>query len=510
MKRPTSHLTKQLAAIMIIASMVISVFALTVSAKAPALALKNVTFSFVEGTASPFGCPPENVLDGNTATKWCHGEADSYVTIKASEPVSIIGYKLVTADDNATAANRNPEDWTLYGSSDGSSWTPVDVRTGDMTMKDVNFTPYFFMLAGASARYQYFRLNITKIRGGNNCLQLSEIAMLVDETDAYVLSADASSAADQTWGSLSNLFDNNVDTKWCGQFGGTATVVVDAQKQTGVRGYTLVTGDDTAPSGDRNPLSWTVYGSNDKVNRKQIAKVSNDTVLQATNKTAYDFAFDAVADYRYYIFEITAIHNGGCIQLSELSLIYDMSGVDRGTPNRKSDKYTYKSADLKVTANGSPDEAPYLVFNNGSIYGDNQFRFADDARHIIYGFDISKAVEPSFIVNVAGNYLVEVAPTRFGPWTAVADSTKASAGTENADIPVNPYDHEIYNRLYIRIGDADKTQQGGGGQIFSISASWSTAVGGSPQTGSASAAVAAVSLISLAGAVTAAGKKKIR
>ena len=120
-----------------------------------------------------------------------------------------------------------------------------------------------------------------------------------------------------------------------------------------------------------------------KTVKVKVQKVSNDTVLQATNKTAYDFAFDAVADYRYYIFEITAIHNGGCIQLSELSLIYDMSGVDRGTPNRKSDKYTYKSADLKVTANGSPDEAPYLVFNNGSIYGDNQFRFAEDARHII-------------------------------------------------------------------------------------------------------------------------------
>ena len=134
---------------------------------------------FIDGTGSPYGCPPENLVDGMTQTKWCHSEQTSFVTFESITPVAIAGYKLVTADDNNTSPGRNPKDWTLYGSNDLESWQIIDQVKNDNKMRDVNFTPFSYKLKKQAPEYRYFRLEVTRIANGQ-CLQLSEIQLVTD------------------------------------------------------------------------------------------------------------------------------------------------------------------------------------------------------------------------------------------------------------------------------------------------------------------------------------------
>ena len=55
-----------------------------------------------------------------------------------------------------------------------------------------------------------------------------------------------------------------------------------------------------------------------------INTVTNDDVLKDTNNTDYDFSFaKTTTTYQYFRLEITAIHSGDCMQMSEFTLSYN-------------------------------------------------------------------------------------------------------------------------------------------------------------------------------------------
>lgn len=135
---------------------------------------------YVDGTPGIWGMPT-NALDGITGScgnsKWCVGfEGSASVTWKYDAPMSISSYSLFTGGDTHVNPGRNPQSWTLYGSDNGSDWKAIDQRTDDVTMGATSIEEYVFYLDTPSVAYSYFRLEITKIRGGN-CLQLAEIVL---------------------------------------------------------------------------------------------------------------------------------------------------------------------------------------------------------------------------------------------------------------------------------------------------------------------------------------------
>ncbi|MGK3987427.1 fibronectin type III domain-containing protein [Sorangium sp. So ce136] len=65
------------------------------------------------------------VTDNNPFSKYY--EPNSSTWIRLETPSSVVtSYSLTSAND---APNRDPKDWTLEGSNDGTSWTPLDTRT---------------------------------------------------------------------------------------------------------------------------------------------------------------------------------------------------------------------------------------------------------------------------------------------------------------------------------------------------------------------------------------------
>ena len=147
----------------------------------------DVTFTPDDGSAGfSSGENYDKLVDGSTSTKWClnGGEGNPvYVIFHASHPIYVTGYKITTANDNASYAGRNPKAWTLYGSTadsnpgvDDASWEVIASVSNDTKLKDVNFTTYTYKLPSETTKaYQSFKWVITaRSGGGNNVIQVSE------------------------------------------------------------------------------------------------------------------------------------------------------------------------------------------------------------------------------------------------------------------------------------------------------------------------------------------------
>ncbi|MFB7324367.1 GH92 family glycosyl hydrolase [Streptomyces sp. NPDC056190] len=122
----------------------------------------------------------ENLVDGESGTKWLTFEPTGWVEFDFDKPVKITRYALTSAND---FDGRDPKDWTLKGSTDGKDWKALDTRTGE------NFSERFqtrtFDLA-EPAEYQHFRLDVTRNNGASGILQLADVLFSTGGDDAPV------------------------------------------------------------------------------------------------------------------------------------------------------------------------------------------------------------------------------------------------------------------------------------------------------------------------------------
>ena len=111
-------------------------------------------------------------------------------------------------------------------------------------------------------------------------------------------------------------------SKWCCKFSDSANVIFAASKAGVPVGYTITTGNDNFTSKGRNPMSWKLYGNNVGKDGEWtlIQEVNNDTKLQDVNYTSYDFTCGGGKSYKYFKWEISAIHSGDVLQVGEFEL----------------------------------------------------------------------------------------------------------------------------------------------------------------------------------------------
>ena len=111
-------------------------------------------------------------------------------------------------------------------------------------------------------------------------------------------------------------------SKWCCKFSSSANVIFAASKAGVPVGYTITTGNDNFTSKGRNPMSWKLYGNNVGKDGEWtlIQEVNNDTKLQDVNYTSYDFTCGGDKSYKYFKWEISAIHSGDVLQVGEFEL----------------------------------------------------------------------------------------------------------------------------------------------------------------------------------------------
>ena len=156
----------------------------------------------------------------------------------------------------------------------------------------------------------------------------TRMVVQTDYDTSVTLSALAGNPEGYKGETYANLFDGKKEpnnfSKWCCKFNGSAYVFFKASKAGVPVGYTITTGNDNANfgCGGRNPLSWKLYGNNEGEEGEWvlIQAVENDTKLQDKNYTSYDFPCEGSTSYKYFKWEITAIHSGGTLQVGEFEL----------------------------------------------------------------------------------------------------------------------------------------------------------------------------------------------
>jgi predicted alpha-1,2-mannosidase len=133
----------------------------------------DITDKVISATANANNPPNEidsKLIDGDPATKWLAFQPTANIVLKLSEPVAVVKYALTSANDSD---GRDPQDWTLYGSQDGTNWTALDSRQGEDFKDRFQRNVYDF---NNTTKYLYYKLDITK-NSGDGITQLAEIAL---------------------------------------------------------------------------------------------------------------------------------------------------------------------------------------------------------------------------------------------------------------------------------------------------------------------------------------------
>src|SRR5690349_10984133 len=111
-----------------------------------------------------------NLNDGDSATKWLVDTPTSWAQYTLDAPAEVIKYALTSAND---APERDPRDWTLQGSADGSTWTTVDTQTGQTFTERFQTKTYTVADPGT---FGIYRLNITGHPSGD-LTQLADLEL---------------------------------------------------------------------------------------------------------------------------------------------------------------------------------------------------------------------------------------------------------------------------------------------------------------------------------------------
>ena len=309
-------------------------------------------------------------FDGDETTKVCtnsrvtSGYYAYWFIFKTSEDIAVATYKFATGND---ANSRDPQSWSLYGmksnsdpARDASGWTLIDTKT------DVNDFPtdrtawvHYDVDDPTADEYNYFKLEVTKIRSGN-AVQFSEFN--IDGWDVTYENKMTVYRCMGTWGdgAGANLFDGSSDTKWGGGFstegnGSYLTFGPANQEAISITGYSMQTADENGNYG-RRPKSWTLYGGNNTTAPENdadwevIHTVDGDAdgapVLPENYRACIYIPLDKPSKaYKYFKLKVTATQGTGGLQIGEFTLFYnhgvtpwmelrdDTAPVFNGVPN---------------------------------------------------------------------------------------------------------------------------------------------------------------------------------
>ncbi|WP_162558755.1 discoidin domain-containing protein [Robertkochia solimangrovi] len=110
-----------------------------------------------------------SLIDNNTGTKMFLGgyTSDFWMQQDLAEAKIVVKYTLTSGND---AEGRDPKDWELLGSNDGTTWDSLDSRV-DQVFESRNQTKEFNV--SNTTAYLYYRMNITANNGSAD-FQLSE------------------------------------------------------------------------------------------------------------------------------------------------------------------------------------------------------------------------------------------------------------------------------------------------------------------------------------------------
>ncbi|MER7922857.1 discoidin domain-containing protein [Streptomyces sp. NPDC096057] len=144
----------------------------------PGAELRDITRTVEDVEASDefaeWGEVAENLLS-KSHNKWLAHEDTAELTFTFTQPAAVAAYRLTSAND---CPDRDPRDWKLQGSHDGSHWTTLDTRTGESFRRRHETKEY---PVASPAPYARYRLSVDG-NNGSDMTQLARTQFLADDT----------------------------------------------------------------------------------------------------------------------------------------------------------------------------------------------------------------------------------------------------------------------------------------------------------------------------------------
>jgi predicted alpha-1,2-mannosidase len=165
----------------------------------------NIREGITAITASGENAPYEGkaqAFDGDKGTKWLTFATTGWIAAQLNAPRTVDRYALTSGNDEP---GRDPADWQLQGSNDGTTWTTVDQQSGQ-SFSDRGQTKEYTV--ADPQPFTNYRLNVTA-NGGADIVQLGELE-LADPAVPTPVPADGPYAG---W-----MRNRNSDGTWAGGF----------------------------------------------------------------------------------------------------------------------------------------------------------------------------------------------------------------------------------------------------------------------------------------------------
>ena len=286
------------------------------------------------------------LFDHDPGTKWCNTnmeQAREEIFFHTNEPVKAIQYSLTMANDHESNPDRVPSAWTLYGSSDNTSWTAIDIGdAGDkntlLSAQNGEKVTFSIMHRG---EYQYYKLvfdtpgakgvqfadfelyDLTTSPMGDKQFAFEVYQFPASYTAVKETAISGPEEVNSNSEGYEKLFDGNTGTKW--YYKGSASpdaIIFRTDRAVKALRYSLTTANDHKNYPDRIPKAWTLYGG-DSENGKWtvIAQHTEDDncIKNAGNKQEVTFDIPNPASYQYYKLDFKSSVNTE-IQFSEFKL----------------------------------------------------------------------------------------------------------------------------------------------------------------------------------------------
>ncbi len=225
----------------------------------------------------------ENILDGNSATKYLNfggGGSGFIVTpaFAAATGIMVQSFVITTAND---AADRDPITWELYGTNDAiasadnstgtaENWTLI--ASGTIALPADRLTVGPVVSFESYDLYTSFKMLFPTVNG-SNLMQIADVAFypMPDAVGGNILAVgDAIIAIEQGWQSRypaaeppAMCLDNDPNTKYL-NFGkvNSGFIVTPLVGPSMLEGFQITTANDHP---QRDPVVWMVYGTNDEI-----------------------------------------------------------------------------------------------------------------------------------------------------------------------------------------------------------------------------------------------------
>lgn len=269
----------------------------------------TVTAGYVD---SPISEGMENVFDGNGSSKWFVNQPSTWIQYQFSgnEAYAINHYTIRAANDYP---ERDPKDWTLKASNDGTNWTVLDTQSSQDFTYRYQIRDYTF---SNSTPYSYYQFDITNHSG--NSLQLAEIELFDGTQGTYTdlqptIIASGENAPNE---GVDQVYDGTSTTKWL-TFQNSGYLQFDFGQAITLDGYAITAANDFS---QRDPKSWMLQASNDGTSWTTLDN-KYDENFDRRHQRNYYLLTDNQTSFRYYKFDLQN-HSGNILQIGEIEFSY--------------------------------------------------------------------------------------------------------------------------------------------------------------------------------------------